>query len=343
MRSRLASLHSLALAGRAVAVALALAGCAVAVEDEGAVSAAEQALIFGNDERQEYGAASAAHQRWSRSVAMLVSRNMINCVGTSCGLTAQPWVEDMDSGERLCSDVRFRGQSTLAFGPPEWGGYCSGFLVAPDLIATAAHCVLFDVPDCSQMGFVFGYNANASGGGIPSSVPQTDVYHCASITPADDADWALVKLDRPVAGRPPLHVRRSGAVANNTPLVIIGHPNGLPMKISPSGNVRATSDPVAFSHNIDSFMGNSGCPVFERDSGVVEGIHVQAPPGTFHFADDIDENGPCVSEWICSTTGCPATAPGGPPSFSAAIRMTQLSDRIPLIPALIYVATQNPA
>lgn len=60
-------------------------------------------------------------------------------------------------------------------------------------------------------------------------------------------------------------------------MVVIGHPSGLPLKITD----RAVSLPSAFNSrtffrvNSDTFAGNSGSPVINRKSGVVEGILVR--------------------------------------------------------------------
>jgi V8-like Glu-specific endopeptidase len=124
----------------------------------------------------------------------------------------------------LCSNVRFRSQPSL--------GYCSGFLVAPNAVGTAGHC-LADVP-CTSTKFVFGFTANASGGGAPTTVPADNVYQCVSATTNyPTADWALAVLDRPVTIAPPMNLRYTGQVAVGDPMTIIGYPYGMPEKISP--------------------------------------------------------------------------------------------------------------
>ena len=49
----------------------------------------------------------------------------------------------------LCDDKLFRNQPI--------GAFCSGFLVADDIIATAGHCVEED--NVTDISFVFSFNA----------------------------------------------------------------------------------------------------------------------------------------------------------------------------------------
>jgi hypothetical protein len=65
---------------------------------------------------------------------------------------------------------------------------------------------------------------------------------------------------------------------------------------------------------------------------MVEGIHVNPPVGG-HFITSSDATGACLLERTCGMQGCP--------EFSAATRITLLSNRIPLIPALTLAALQS--
>ena len=74
--------------------------------------------------------------------------------------------------------------------------------------------------------------------------------------------------------RTPLEFRQEGEVELDTPLVVIGHPSGLPTKIA-DGMVRNNESEYYFVTNLDTFGGNSGSAVFNTDTGVVEGILVR--------------------------------------------------------------------
>jgi hypothetical protein len=83
--------------------------------------------------------------------------------------------------------------------------------------------------------------------------------------------------------------------------VVIGHPTGLPTKISPEGKITRNVEKYTFSANLDTFHGNSGSAVFDANTGVVEGILIQGrndyvpsrsnDPKSCMIVNKCDENG----------------------------------------------------
>ena len=61
--------------------------------------------------------------------------------------------------------------------------------------------------------------------------------------------------------------------------------------------VRDNSPGSFFVANLDTYGGNSGSPVFEEDSDIVEGILVRGDT-------DFVSNGTCIVSNVCPTTGC---------------------------------------
>ena len=176
------------------------------------------------------------------------------------------------SGRGICPTARFANQLTSAS--------CSGFLVGPDLLVTAGHCVTSE-RDCANFKWVFDYNIKESDESLASfELPSTSVYSCEKIISQDldrgtMNDFALIKLDRTVNDRTPLEYRKEGEVKLDTSLVVIGHPSGLPTKIADGAWVRKNTSPIYFVANLDTFGGNSGSAVFDAETGVVEGILVR--------------------------------------------------------------------
>ena len=111
------------------------------------------------------------------------------------------------------------------------------------------------------------------------------------------ADWALIRLDRKVTGHEPLKYDTSDSVKNGDPLVVIGHPAGLPTKVAGGATVRDASPKGYFVANLDTYGGNSGSAVFNAKTGVIVGILVRGEN------DYVYKDGCSVSN-VCPSTGC---------------------------------------
>ena len=166
---------------------------------------------------------------------------------------------------RLCADERFAEQPN-----PAW---CTGFLVAPDLIATAGHC-LTTTTDCARFAFVFGFRMVGPDEPPILTFPESQVYFCDGILGREfeeEYDWALARLDRPVLDREPLQLRREGRIDDDQELVAIGHPTGWPIKVAGGARVRDNREDAFFTANLDVYGGNSGSPVLNAADYIVEG------------------------------------------------------------------------
>lgn len=211
-------------------------------------------------------------------------------------------VDDTNFGSdyMLCSSEPFRNQPCSA--------YCSGVLVAPDIVATAGHCVATPeqgTPPVTEIKFVFGYRM-IDQNNAQRVISNNEIYLgkeiVARIYTTTAEDWALIRLDRPVVGHYPVPVRRYSAVADNEDLYVIGYPRGLPAKFADGSNVRDNSNPLFFVANLDTFAGNSGSPVFNRKTHEVEGILVRGERDFVHQDPDIEPD--CWISLVCPNTGC---------------------------------------
>ncbi|MFC1522771.1 trypsin-like serine peptidase [Elusimicrobiota bacterium] len=229
---------------------------------------AQISTIFGEDNRLDvYQVRNPFVRNLANStVGLFVSRyvEMNNETGR-----AKLRLRDYSKAEELCEEEPFEDQPM--------GPFCSGTLVGPDIILTAGHCIETE-QECRDTSFVFGFSIKKENE-IPTSVPIGDVYKCERIIKrnydSQHGDWALIKLDTLVSGRKPLKLNPSKMpIRKGTPLIVVGHPKGLPTKISGKAKV---IDPGLgrefFSSTLDTFSGNSGSAVFNACTLLIEGIH----------------------------------------------------------------------
>lgn len=259
--------------------------------------------IYGVDNRQDICDVTdeGLVQRNVASTAALINRARMM-------RSAERWVmRTVRFGDayRLCTGQTFEDQPI--------GPHCSGFLVAEDIIATAGHCVETE-EDAKNTLFLFGFEVERDGCGVTSArvvFEDRDVYSGAELIgrvyTEEGADWALVRLDRPVEGREPLPVRREGKVADGHGVYVIGHPCGLPKKYAPASYVVDNRPPAHFEANLDTFGGNSGSPVFSAITHEVEGILVRGQTDFWmtaagcQIASTFPNTGP-AGESVCRTT-----------------------------------------
>ena len=184
--------------------------------------------------------------------------------------------------------------------------FCSGVLVAPDIVATAGHCINTDgTPPLDEIRFVFGYrmrDENTAQLIIDNNEIYTGKQIIKQVYSPDGADWALVRLDRPVQGHAPVSIRRTAKVSDAEDLYVIGHPCGLPAKFADGAIVRANTDANFFVANLDTYGGNSGSPVFNRTTHQVEGLLVRGEKD-FIVRNPSQANS-CRISLRCPTTGC---------------------------------------
>ena len=175
----------------------------------------------------------------------------------------------LEESFRVCSDERFAEQNANA--------RCSGSLVGPDLLVTAGHCVDQSACENNEFRWVFDYRNDEI---VDLGIEANDVYNCKEVVHREFdsqtmSDFALIRLDRKVTNREPLKFRRQGKIEMDTPLVVIGHPSGLPTKIAGGATVKRNGEDYFFESDLDTFGGNSGSAVFNANTGVIEGILVR--------------------------------------------------------------------
>lgn len=230
-------------------------------------------VVYGTDNRMDlYQVTNALHKTLAQSTAGMIPVNQMKKSAAPNTFELINF-KTLGQAENICQGEAFVDQPVAPI--------CSGFLVGPDLLVTAGHCYKsFATPEqvCKSFAWVFDYNKKTPGADPTKNMSLNNIYLCKSIVEAqmsNTVDFSIIRLDRKVVGRAPLKFRDSGKVANSTELVVIGHPTGLPTKVSPNGKITKNTEPTTISTTLDTFHGNSGSAVFDAKSGMVEGILIQ--------------------------------------------------------------------
>ncbi|MEF3280098.1 MAG: serine protease [Elusimicrobiota bacterium] len=267
------------------------------------LNALNNKVIYGEDNRKDYFEMSSEIKTLADSVVSLWDSANIRFDSSKNKYT----LVTQNYGQRLnlCEDEPFRDQPI--------GAFCSGLLIADDTIITAGHCINTEAK-CSSTYFVFGYAIKDRNNPFTATteIPASDVYKCSKIIkthigaePTEDnpqgiglgSDFAIIKLDRKVSNRKPLKINTNQKLSIGQSMFVIGHPVGLPVKFADGATVRDPSPNGYFVANLDTYGGNSGSPVFDMKTKLIEGIlvrgdndFVQTPMGCT-ISNRVEDNG----------------------------------------------------
>lgn len=227
-------------------------------------------VIYGEDDRIDlYQETDLEKRSWAFSTCALIDVSRLTQNSDGTWLISSPSAY-YRSGLPPCDGEPFGNQPTAS--------YCTGFMVGSDLIVTAGHC--YNSYDLSATRFVFGFYM------VDETTPRLsfladEVYQGVEIVSSvssGSTDHCLVRVNRAITapGAHPFKLRREGTIQPGEYVGVIGHPSGLPLKLA-FGNtyVRSSTDPGYFVANLDTYGGNSGSPVINASTGILEGILVR--------------------------------------------------------------------
>ncbi len=264
------------------------AACGSDVDDPAVFGPFGKGDFYGNDDRQQILDASDPRVAgWAGSIAIVVNRNVLTSSGSGRLAASVPTLGEKHD---LCSGERFADEPVL--------GFCSSYLVGPDLVATAGHCLQSTL--CEEMAFVFDFHEGGASGDV-SAIPTRNVFTCAELVARqyDGAlDYALVRLDRPATGRTPFALQ-AAPPAVGARVALLGFPSGILAKVDVAGKVvRVEGNRIRTS--VDSFPGHSGGVMIDMATGRAFGVHVEGSTPSYVGT------GTCMR-----AAGCAAVTPDG--------------------------------
>ena len=226
-------------------------------------------VVYGNDDRVDYHRAINEYQVLADAVAVQMGPKLLVKEGN---MYKMPASKTLGETFNLCPGEVFSDQPAT--------GHCSAFLISEKILVTAGHCDdLLPYDMCKEASWVFGFHTNKNGD-VPTRIPQEDVYKCSRIIAKEfnnEKDYAVVELDRPVTGRIPLKLGQRNSIKVDDKVMMIGFPDGIPMKITPEGKITKV-DKQSFQATLDAFHGNSGSVVLNQHTKEVVGILVAGNP-----------------------------------------------------------------
>lgn len=233
---------------------------------------ANNKAIYGRDDRFDYFQMKDAKMlKLSNAVAAQIYDSNLDQVGEKF-VYSYPRYGEVGFPHRICDTEKFARQQT--------GANCTGFLIAPDVMVTAGHCISHD-SDCQDFQWAFDYKYTTASISKNIEFTSKQLVRCSKIIDRVLAgsetglDYAVIKLERKMTDREILKVRTDGKVDDKDKMTVIGFPAGIPMKFTLNGNIRDNSQNEQFIVDNDTFRGNSGSPVINSKTGVVEGILVR--------------------------------------------------------------------
>jgi hypothetical protein len=268
-------------------------------------------MIYGEDDRLEMWQLEEAEKKQRLTVdnGKVVNVSRAKLVKSTCLLTPKWNLIQLENGNYKLKTKPFivtakgieysacesKHRDPYEKQPTAGIGSGSGFLVGSDILATAGHCIKkYGLSSPTNTAFVFGFYETKSGDKtqVKTIFTEDQIYFGKEIIYKENdstkADYAIVQLDRSVKESiaTPLEIMRIGTVTEGQQVGVIGYPSGLPVKAA-FGETYIT-DPTTtnyFKANLDSFSGNSGSPVFDKN-GIVIGILVK---GKQDFIVDIQK------------------------------------------------------
>lgn len=287
------------------------------------------AAVFGVDNRELVEKNSPLGRGLGASVAIMIPGNFVTeSMSTAQKKTSSIETEPLTDSWGMCSNERLAKV-------PSFFVSCTGFLIAPDILVTAGHCMVnfgevkdTVTPQCESFRWLFDYQVQSKSedsdniknkyGVKTSGISDDELYECEKVIHAvhdsdyDEAtkkftfrrDFAIVKLKNKT-NRKPLNISKLKPEKGED-VSMIGYPLG-GTQVFATGKV-LKSEENYFISNLDAFDGNSGSPVFDRKQNVI-GILVRGYPESLYEVKDRKNKFQCYAINNCKDDASDCSVP----------------------------------
>jgi V8-like Glu-specific endopeptidase len=142
----------------------------------------------------------------------------------------------------------------------------TGFLIAPDVVLSNHHVLVAEGRPSEAVVWLDYENTPAG-----TERPHTEIQGLVdSVVGEQEADWAILKLERPVSSAyEPLSLFPSAPAKAGDRCYIVQHPGGGPKQLGLHKNLVRFADDSVVQYFTDTMAGSSGSPVFNQRWEVV--------------------------------------------------------------------------
>lgn len=179
-------------------------------------------------------------------------------------------------------------------------GWCSGFLVGPDLFMTNHHCVYNDEDqtyiDTREISIYMDYLDENNRGNITSDVKAIEIKDAR-------LDYALLRLKRPLGVRLGwLELWQPGQDVALEEAKVIQHPSARSKEISRVDSKFTMIDNTIMHYLADTEPGSSGSPVFTKTGSRVIALHHAGRKDHFNEGIRMDKIWPHISSYLYTSS-----------------------------------------
>ena len=224
--------------------------------------------LFLPDDRLEYfSIPNNKIKESAEGVVALFTEGMLAHHGNGIYLPKKQYIKAECGGQLrpLCDDEQFRGQPS--------GAILTGVLVSEDVIVTTNHGLPASDSQITKILFVFDFRFTDEQS--EGKILKENIFRgkCVIKRGVGSADFALIRLNRKAPAQRVRKIKSAGIELLDGRLAyVLGHPCGLPLKFGGTVTVRDVNGEDFFRADFDTYIRNSGSPVFDLESHEVIGI-----------------------------------------------------------------------